>query len=309
MQKHPVSGRHVVGGVLEDRWQLMNCIAEYPSETLWYATDLLEGGPVFVRRSTSAPRTPRPSDLIAFRVLRTLPHPNLEIPVAWREANGVDYVVLPWLQGKSLADVLGTEGTLSCERTARMLVDAARGLAALHRLHLAHRHIAPDRLWYTGPAQSVLRVTGFIRFSTPAEAQHRMFLAPEQIVDDPASAATDVYALGVIAYRAISGTHFAVQSGLDPALAHLSISPPSLEERTHTSLARLIAWMLRKNPTERPSMAQVASIAMAVANDVPVDLPPHTPDVTYAPRSREAIRQFRALFASSDTVPNMRAVG
>lgn len=309
MQKQSVSGRHVVGGVLEDRWQLMTPITEYPSESVWYATDLIEGGPVFVRRSSSMPQAPRPSELTAFRVLRSLPHPNLEIPIAWREANGIDYVVLPWLQGKSLADVLGTDGTLSSARTARVLVDAARGLAALHRLHLTDRNIAPERLWFTGPSQTVLRVTGFIRFSGPAEAQHPLFLAPEQIVEDPVSAATDVYALGVVAYRAISGTHFSLQAGIDPALAHLSACPPSLEGCADPTLARLVAWMLRKNPAERPSMSQVAAIAMAIANDVAVDLPEQEADVMYAPRSREAIRKLRALFATSSTMPNMRAVG
>lgn len=309
MQHEVITGRHVAGGVLEDRWQLSSCIGAHQRESLFHGTDLLEGGSVFVRRAAPEPRAARSVDLATCRLLRSLPHPNLEIPTAWREATGPDYVVFPWLQGETLADALGTEWALSSHRVARVLVDAARGLSALHRLHLVHRHVAPERLWFTGANRSVLRVAGHVRFSVGAEAQHPMFQAPEQIIEDLTSAATDVYALGVVAYRAISGAHFAIEAGQDPALAHLTTTPPSLEGRADPSIARLVAWMLRKNPAERPSMAQVAAIAMAVANDVPVDLPAHSIDAPYAPRSSESTTRLRALIGGATTAPGLRVAG
>ncbi len=309
MQHKPITGRHVVGGVLEDRWQLSGCIGEHRNETLFFGTDLVEGGNVFVRCASPDWRGTRAVDLAACRILRSLPHPNLEMPLAWREATGPDYVVFPWLQGETLADALGTEWALSSHRVARVLVDAARGLSALHRLHLSHRHISPERLWFTGANRSVLRVAGYVRFSVGAEAQHAMFQAPEQVLDDPAGAAADVYALGVVAYRAISGTHFAIEAGMEPALAHLTATPPSLEGRADPSIARLVAWMLRKNPAERPSMAQVAAIAMAVANDVPVDLPKQSFDAPYAPRSSESTTRLRALIGGAITAPGLRVAG
>ena len=231
-----------------------------------------------------------------------MPHPNLEIPVAWRESHtGVDYVVLPWLEGETLADVLGTQWALSARKVAHMLVGAARGVSALHRLHLIHRHISPERLWFTGRSGEVIRVAGCIRFPCGNAAQHVMFQAPEQVVGDPCSSATDVYSLGVVAFRALFGGHFAVEAGLDPVLAHLTYVPPSLERRADTSLARLVAWMMRKTPTERPSMEQVASIAMAVANDIQVDLPEAVASDVYVPRSREAIAACRALLARTSS--------
>ncbi len=293
-----ISGEQAIERVLEDRWQLTSIIARYPAETVWHATDLLEGGSVLVRQATLNDRSSRSSALLAYRILRSVPHPNLEIPIAWREGNtGADYVVLPWLEGETLADVLGTQWALSSKRVARMLVGAARGISALHRLHLVHRHVSPERIWLTGPSAEVIRVAGCIRFPGGNDAQHLMFQAPEQVVGDPCSSATDVYSLGVVAFRALFGGHFAVAAGLDPALAHLSYLPPSLERRADAGLARLVAWMLRKTPTERPSMEQVGSIAMAIANDILVDLPEAVASDVYVPRSREAIAACRELIA------------
>jgi hypothetical protein len=72
--------------------------------------------------------------------------------------------------------------------------------------------------------------------------------------------------------------------------------PIIVRERWSTD-DRLVAWMLRKTPAERPSMEQVASIAMATANDILVDLPEAVASDVYVPRSREAITACRELLA------------
>jgi serine/threonine-protein kinase len=289
--------------VLEGRWQLVLCLAHHPSETVWRACDLVEGGPVLVRISNDDDaRGARPLDVLHLRLLRSSPHPNLETPMAWREREGADYVVLPWLGDATLADVLGASWGLPDERALEILIGAARGLSALHRLHLVHRNVAPERLWLTGRGGAVVRVAGAVRFPCGTATQHPAYLAPEQILGDSASCAADVYALGAVAYRTIAGACFATDADILPELCHVRTAPPSLEGRTDIRLARLVAWMLRKDPAARPTMAEVGAVAMAIANDVPVDLPAVPSFEIYAPRSQEAECKLGALYERADTV-------
>jgi serine/threonine-protein kinase len=298
---------HDVGGkpdVLEGRWQLILCLAHHPSETVWRALDLVEGGPVLVRISNRVDddaRT-RPVDVLHLRILRSSPHPNLETPIAWRERTGADYIVLPWLGDATLGDVLGASWGLPDERALQILIGASRGLSALHRLHLVHKNVAPERLWLTGGGGSVVRVAGAVRFPCGTATQNPAYLAPEQVLGDPCSPATDVYALGAVAYRTLSGSAFAVEADILPELAHVRTAPPSLEGKTDVRLARLVAWMLRKDPAARPTMAEVGAVAMAIANDVPVDLPAVPSFEIYAPQSCEAENKLGALYERADTV-------
>lgn len=299
---HAQEGRGTAD-VLEGRWQLTWCLAHHPSETVWRAFDLLEGGPVLVRISNDdETRNTRPMDRLHLRILRSSPHPNLETPITWREREGTDYLVLPWLKDATLGDVLGAEWGLPDERTLQILIGAARGLSALHRLHQIHRNVAPERLWLTGRGGTVVRVAGAVRFPSGTATQHPTFLAPEQVLGDPSTAATDVYALGAVAYRALAGSSFAVESDVLPELAHVRTAPPSLEGRTDVRLARLVAWMLRKDPAARPSMAEVGAVAMAIANDVAVDLPAVRSFEIYAPQSAEAEQRLGALYERADSV-------
>jgi eukaryotic-like serine/threonine-protein kinase len=289
--------------VLEGRWQLVLCLAHHPSETVWRALDLVEGGPALVRISNDDEVRARPVDVLHLRILRSSPHPNLETPMAWRERQGADYIVLPWLgEATTLGDVLGPSWGLPDERALEIIVGASRGLSALHRLHLVHRNVAPERLWLTGRGGAVVRVAGAVRFPCGTATQQPAYLAPEQILGDSCSAATDVYALGAVAYRMLAGSSFAVEADLLPELAHVRTAPPSLEGKSDIRLARLVAWMLRKDPGARPTMAEVGAVAMAIANDVPVDLPAVPSFEIYAPQSCEAENRLGALYERADTV-------
>jgi serine/threonine-protein kinase len=287
-------------GVIEGRWQLAWKLAEHPSESVWRAFDLIEGGPVLLRAATDDRSTgARPNDVLHLRVLRSSPHPNLETPIAWRERGVVDYVVMPWLTGEQLSDVVGTHWSLPDDRTLAILVDAAKGLGALHRLHLTHRNVCPERLWLVGANGDSVRVTGAVRFPCGTATQPAMYRAPEQVVGDPITSATDVYALGVIAYRLLSGSHFAVASGLTPELAHVCAVSTSLAGQVDARLAALVSWMLRKAPEHRPTMAQVVAAADAISSDLPIELPHAPTREAYEPRSREAVDRLNELFARS----------
>lgn len=175
------------------------------------------------------------------------------------ESNG-DYVLVMRRADKSLRAHLAQHGKLSEAEAVVVLCDIAVALEDLDG-HVVHRDLKPENVLYLD-GRWCLADFGISRYaeSTTSPDTHkyrmtRQYAAPEQWRFERATAATDIYALGVMAYEMLAGVRpFA---GPDFREQHLHEVPATLQE-VSVPLAALVAECLQKSPEARPSAADVA---------------------------------------------------
>jgi serine/threonine-protein kinase len=122
------------------------------------------------------------------------------------------------------------------------------------------------------------------------------YLAPEQATGKPATAATDVYALGVVAYEALAGRRpFSGDSQMVIAMAHINDAPPALPEFVDSAVAELVLECLAKKPEHRPANALIlAQRAEALLNN---------PNQAAATRVMSQVESTATTVLRTDTSP------
>ncbi|HYN89533.1 MAG TPA: serine/threonine-protein kinase, partial [Ardenticatenaceae bacterium] len=145
------------------------------------------------------------------RAVARLDHPNIAAVFAAGEENGVYYLVMEYIQGGSLADLIRRESPVPVERTLELLEQAARALDYAHARGIVHRDIKPNNILIDGEGCAQLVDFGLVKvsevsltvagqiFGTPA------YMAPEQIEGNDVGPPADIYALGVVAYEMLAG--------------------------------------------------------------------------------------------------------
>jgi tRNA A-37 threonylcarbamoyl transferase component Bud32 len=178
------------------------------------------------------------------------------------------FLVLELVDGPSLAGLLGG-GPLDCARVMDVVAQAAAGLHAAHRAGLVHRDIKPGNLLLS--QDGLVKITDFgiahaagsapltrtgTLIGTPA------YLAPERVAGAPATPASDLYSLGVVAYECLVGEQPFSGNPVDVALAHREHPLPPLPATVPGEVAALVTGLTAKDPAARPGRAdQVAARA------------------------------------------------
>ena len=183
-----------------------------------------------------------------------LSHPNIvTLFDAGRSEQG-PYLVLELLRGETLAKRLD-QGPITVWEALRVAVEVAKGLAHAHEHGVVHRDLTPGNvfLWADGQVK-VLDLGMAHAFGKPkAEGGTRAYMAPEQAAGAPEDERTDVFALGVVLYRMLSGK-LPFPEATNARARHIG-SPPSLEVQDVPALAELVGKMLSKDPVKRPRNA------------------------------------------------------
>jgi serine/threonine protein kinase len=203
-------------------------------------------------------------------LLQSLRHPNVvDVLAGGESANGSPYLVMEYLEGETLGQLMLRMPALPVGAALAVLTEVASGLAATHAIGVIHRDIKPDNIYLVGPKGSpsrakvfdfsFARVQGGERFTTGGFILGTpQYMAPEQAVGDPAGQRSDIYALGVVAYRMLTGV--LPFDGQEAALLaqHLFERPTSPSQRRKDIpplVAAIILSALRKRPSNRyPSM-------------------------------------------------------
>jgi serine/threonine-protein kinase len=193
----------------------------------------------------------------------SLSHPNIAQVFDYGEAVAPEpgYLVLELVDGLSLTRTLDG-GPLPPGDTMDVIAQAARGLAAAHRAGLVHRDIKSGNLLVR--SDGLVKITDFgiaqadgetpvtrpgVLIGTPA------YLAPERVTGAPASPATDLYSLGVVAYQCLTGHVPFEGEPLVVALAHLDQGMPALPPSVPPGVAALVMELTRQDPADRPPSA------------------------------------------------------
>ena len=179
------------------------------------------------------------------------------------EDEGAAYLVMELVPGEALSSILERDKTISEQRVLEIIVQTARALSAAHREGLVHRDIKPGNLLITPEGQvkitdfGIARVTNQVPLTQTGQVMGTVqYLAPEQATGKPATAASDIYSLGIVAYEALAGKRpFTGENQMAIAMAQISEVPPPLPSTVDPRLARLIMDSLAKKPADRPSSA------------------------------------------------------
>ncbi|WP_246595428.1 serine/threonine-protein kinase [Actinoplanes auranticolor] len=219
------------------------------------------------------------------RAAATLSHPNIAQVYDFGESDEhgvrVPYVVMELIHGGTLQQRMKA-GPIQPGQIFRICGQVAAALAAAHADGLVHRDIKPGNVMVTGEGAKVVDF-GLAAAAGPADPDDEVFgtpayLAPERLTGGPVEPASDVYALGVLMYRLLTGeSPWTVDSTTQMLTAHVYVEPIPLPplEGVPPQVTELVNRCLRKEPADRPSAAEVSTVLARAALLAP--LPPSSP--------------------------------
>ena len=189
-------------------------------------------------------------------VLRSLSHPNIVEVYDFLEDGAGAWLVMEYIQGASLADVLVRAGRLAPEQALGVLAGALTGLECAHGQWLVHGDIKPSNILVDQDGVSKLADFGQ---AAPAgrvsQGGTAAYISPEAARDEPQDQRSDVYSAGVVLYEALAG-RLPFLAGNDLALLRMhSTEPAPRAGGIHPRLADLLERALAKDPAERPENA------------------------------------------------------
>lgn len=184
------------------------------------------------------------------------------------EDAGSAYLVMELVPGESLAKIIERDKSVTPEKVLDIISQTARALQSAHELGLIHRDIKPGNLLITPDHQvkitdfGIARVADQVALTATGQVMGTVqYLAPEQATGKPATAQTDIYALGVVAYEALTGKRpFTGTTQMEIAMAHINDAPPPLPDTIDEGIRNLVMRALAKNPEQR----QANALTMAV---------------------------------------------
>lgn len=236
-----------------------------------------------------------------------LTHPNIAQIFDYGDHDGIAFLVMELVDGEPLSSILERERTISEARVVRILSQTSSGLAAAHAAGVMHRDIKPGNLLIHGDSQVKITDFGVSRgmdqttlTATGMVMGTAQYLAPELALGKPATPASDIYALGIIAFESVVGRRpFTAASAVDIAIAQVNEPVPPLPASVSGGMRDLIGLLLEKNPRKRPKTAeelQRVLDALEVPDAVSAPAGP-------APEAREAKRLMPASIAPREYRP------
>jgi eukaryotic-like serine/threonine-protein kinase len=258
------------GRMVGDRYRLDALLATGGMGEVWRGLDLVLGRPVAVK----VLRRERIGDAAALSRFRAearlsagLTHPNIaalhdygEVEAApGRRDERLAYLVMELVEGEALSTVLRRERRLTPRRTLEIMRQTAAGLAAAHAAGVVHRDVKPGNLML-GPGDTVTITDFGIAWTESSDPLTRtgqvlgtaQYLSPEQASGAKAGPASDVYALGIVAYECLAGRRaYEGESPLQIALKHINQTPEPLPADVPSEVRQLVERVLVKDPAER----------------------------------------------------------
>jgi serine/threonine-protein kinase len=286
---------------------------------VWKGTDVVLGRIVAVKVLRSAMMTD-PEFAARFygeaRMMAAFRHPGVVEVYDYASAgDSADeeqcaYLVMAYVEGEPLSTRLKEAGRLGVEETMSIVAQAGDALHAAHLNGTVHRDVKPGNLIVKPTGAVILVDFGVARSAAVTSVTGlnaivgtALYMAPEQVAKGNVTPATDIYALGAVAYHCIAGhPPFDGDNALQVALRHLDEDPEPLPDEVPLAVRELITRAMAKHPEDRfASAAEFADAALAaVATDATTTV---TPGVTGTGLTRTVLTAAPVGAAAAPTTP------
>ena len=221
------------------------------------------------------------------RAAAGLSHPNIVAVFDWGSVDGIYYMVMEYVRGRSVRELLNASGRLAPAQAADIIRQTLAALEHAHAKGIVHRDLKPENILITTDGVVKLTDLGLARAFADAKNTRAgavtgtvQYLAPEQIRGEPADPRSDLYSLGIVAYELLTGElPYTGETPMAIAYKHLSDRVP-------------------KPSRSAPEVGDDLDGFVASATD---------PDREMRPESAVAMRVDLASFAGS--LPRARSLG
>ena len=270
------------GDLVDGRYQLVQLLGVGGMGEVWQTEHVALRQPMalkLLRAAELATNQQRARFLREAQVVAAIQHPGvIEITDFGELPNGVPFLAMKLLTGRTLQRVVAEDGPLPWPRAVSLVQQIADALGAAHRKDVVHRDLKPENVFVSpgppehatvidfgiasrttlDPRSAKLTATGSV-FGTPG------YMSPEQIRGQPADRRADIYALGCVAYELLTGRRLFDGELFERLEAHLYREPPPLPGTLPSGLIRAVQRCLAKDPDDRFRSMEEVIDALALA--------------------------------------------
>jgi hypothetical protein len=226
------------------------------------------------------------------RIAASIEHPNVVPIYAAGEEGGVPWIAMRYVRGSDLGRWIQREGRLKPAQAVALIAQVGNGLDAIHAAGLVHRDVKPANVLLSGePGDDHAYITDFgvarnVATQSGLTQTGRFvgtldYVAPEQISGEPIDARVDVYALGCLLFKLLTGeVPFPREGEAARLYAHLNDPPPApslYAPEVSMALDDVVARAMSKSPGDRfPSAGDLGRAAQAALSGTAISAPERT---------------------------------
>ncbi len=261
----------VVGLVLDGRYEVTSRIARGGMATVFLATDQRLDREVAIK--VMHPHLADDEQFIArfhreAKSAARMSHPNVVAVYDQGSSHDVVYLVMEYVAGTTLRDLLSERGALTPGEALGVLEPLLDALAAAHRAGVVHRDVKPENVLLTEDGRVKVADFGLARAASTSQSGTTTgmlmgtaaYLSPELVLRGVADARSDVYAAGIMLFEMLTGRQpFLGEVPIQVAYQHVNddVPPPSsLDPGLPVELDDLVTWSTARDPDERPRDAR-----------------------------------------------------
>jgi Tol biopolymer transport system component/predicted Ser/Thr protein kinase len=198
-----------------------------------------------------------------------LNHPNIVTVHDIDQADGVDFIAMEFVEGKTLDEAIGRKG-LKLNEALKYAIQIADALARAHSAGIVHRDLKPGNVMVTGDGRAKVLDFGLAKLTETAvrpedETKTALastevgaivgtpsYMSPEQAEGKKVDARSDIFSFGLVLYEMLTGRRaFRCDTPVMTLAAILNVEPPPLEPTIPRDLDKVVMRCLRKDPSRR----------------------------------------------------------
>jgi len=303
----------LVGTIMDGRYRIVARLARGGMATVYEAVDTRLDRTVALK--VMSPALAEDAEFIArfrreARAAAQLSHPHVVAVYDQGEADGVPYLAMEFVSGRTLRDVLRDYGALTPEQALTILDPVLEALSAAHDAGFVHRDVKPENILISDDGRVKVTDFGLARAVTNVTSATQgmligtvAYLSPEHVERGDADARSDVYGAGICLFEMVTGqVPFAAENPLTVAYQHVNVDVPaasSLRPSIPPDVDALIATATRRDPAARyPDCRSFLSDVRRVRRT----LPPPQP-LSRATQDTLVVSEDLAIASAAGVVP------